>query len=156
MPSTTMHGTGSKIPADGVEFQLTLKNIPDPMQMVRRGGNGSGYNPTSWQYNGSPPTPRTGRFKLVRVGDCLNLYEVMEKLKRHGKLPEGQWREAFTEVYPLNDGNGPIGFADPKWVGINAVANFPVCDGAGREWRSRFGWAGRGRYRLWRWLVEVE
>jgi len=148
MPSPITHGKGLKIPADGVEFELTLTTAPDAMQMVK----GDGYDPANWKYNGKGVVVGTRRFKLVRTGYCANLNEVRQKLGEDN-IPEGQWREAFKQAYPQNDGNGPIGFADPSWVGPGRGALFPVLDEDGGAWFSLFLWADRGRSGYWRWLV---
>jgi len=150
MPSPTTHGKGLDIPADGVEFELTLNDpAPDPIDMVR----GDGYsNAADWKYNGKGATPRTGRFKLMRTGYQPNLARVRQKLGEEN-VPEGQWREAFKKVYPRPDGKGPIGFADPSWGRPLDLASFPVLHETGEAWCSNFVWAGLGRHDRWRWLV---
>lgn len=140
------------IPADGVEFELTLETTIDPMEMLRS----DGYDPRKWKFIGSQVVPQTRRFKLIRVGYCANLDKVREKLATHGFIPEGQWREAFKKAFPTNDGKGPIGFADPSWVFPFGDVGFPVLYGHGKVWDSRFFcWAGNGRGGPWRWLVAV-
>lgn len=140
--------THSPIPVDGVEFELTLEPI-DPLEMVCS----DGYDPEGWKFIGSPVVPQTRRFKLVRVGHCYNLNAVCEKLKKYGSIPEGQWREAFKKTFPRNNGQCPIGFADPSWVYPNGSASFPALDVFGGTWDSFFGWVNVGLGEHWRWLV---
>ncbi|MEK7139256.1 MAG: hypothetical protein AAB817_00985 [Patescibacteria group bacterium] len=139
------------IPADGEKFELTLDfSAPeaDPIQMVR----GDGYDsPEKWQFTGEKLSGvQTRVFKLVRVGYCRNLDEVRQKLGQYGVVPEGQWRVAFKAVFPHHDGQGPIGFADPSWVGPNGYVLFWYLDS---DSVSRFSWTEGGRGENWRWLV---
>ena len=141
----------AQYPADVVEFELTLDfDAPEnqPLEMVRL----DGYNPEGWKFTGKKLSGiQIRRFKLVRVGHCLNLDEVRLKLAQYGReVPEGQWRQAFKAAYPNPDGNGPIGFADPSWVSPLGRASFPFVDSVGG---SGFSWAGCGRGGRWRWLV---
>lgn len=139
------------IPADGVEFYLTL-GPTDPMEMVRA----DGYDPKGWKFTGSPVAPQTRSFMLVRADSCRNLDEVREKLAEIGFIPQGQWCEAFKRACPEPDGRDHIGFADPSWVHPRGSASFPVLIGDGRGWVSYFYWAEYARGRYWRWLVEVK
>lgn len=138
----------STVPADGVEFELTLEDT-DPMEMVRS----DGYNPKDWKFTGFAVFPQTRCFRLVRVGCCANLNEVREKLTTHGSIFEGQWREAIKKAFPRNDGQGPIGFADPSWVNPNGYAHFPVLLENGKAWFSLFYWTDIVHDVHWRWLV---
>ena len=149
MPSPTTHGKGLDIPADGVEFELTLTTAPDPIGMVR----GDGYsNAADWKYNGKGiVVPVTRRFELVRTGYQPNLARVRQKLGEDNVL-EGQWREAFRQVYRRPDGKGPIGFPDPAWERPDGGASFPVLREYGEAWDSDFHWAGRDHDGFWRWL----
>lgn len=146
----TDQNTRRPIPADGVEFELTIGTI-DPLEMVRSDGD----DPTEWKFTGSKVVPQTRMFKLVRTGSCTDLDEVREKLAENGSIPEGQWREALKKAFPRNDGQGPIGIADPSWVDPDGDARFPVLGGDGGPWSSSFVWADSGRGEGWRWLVEV-
>ncbi|MDO8435153.1 MAG: hypothetical protein Q7S89_00530 [bacterium] len=139
-------------PAVGVVFELTLDgDAPenDPIEMVR----GDGYEqPEQWRHEGKRVAGRqTHRFKLVQVEPCRNIHQVRAELLAYGKIPEGQWREAFKAAYPTPDGNGPIGIADPSWLqGFQSF--FPRITAGGS---SRLDWAANGRDSDWRWLVEV-
>ena len=143
---------GKSIPIDGEVFELTLdgddpKN--DPLEMVRS----DGYHSGAWKHRGKRISGvQTRQFWLACVGLCANLDEVREKLKEHGKIPQGQWREAFKAKYPRPDGNGPIGIADPSWVDPDGDAYYPSVDSFGC---SLFRWAGHDKGEDWRWLVEV-
>lgn len=145
------------IPADGIEFELALTTV-DPMQMVRD----SGHDPRGWRFSGLQVIPQIRRFQLVRVdhGQNLtyssNLGEVREKLKKHGDIPEGQWREAFKQTFPCYDGNGPIGFADHSWTFPGGGACFPALFGVGTGWSSDLIWANNCHSNRWRWLVAIE
>ena len=139
------------IPADGVEFELTLDfGAPenDPIAMVRADGYSE---PENWKYTGKKLSGiQTRSFKLVRVGYCRNLDEVREKLAQYGPVPGGQWRGAFKAAFPKPDGNGPIGFADPSWVHPNGRVFFPFISSGGG---SNFRWADFELDKSWRWLV---
>lgn len=142
----------SKLPhyPDGEVFALTLNGDAlenQPLQMVRSDGYGSG-----WRYNG--PTVKgtqTRRFKWVAIGSCRTFDEVLQKLKPHGKIPEGQWREAVKEKFQ-HDGVRARGIADASWVDPGGRATFLYVDSNGR---SVFCWSDRGFNGRWRWLVEV-
>mgnify|MGYP001576210736 CR=1 FL=1 len=149
MPSPTKPEASPEIPADGVEFELTLAKVPDAIEMVRS----DGYNPRGWKYKGKGTAMGTRRFKLARIGHYADLEEVKQKLGSY--TLEGQWREAFKQSFPRSDGQGAIGFADDSWGGPDGHTVFPVLYGLGRTWNSSFDWAGspsRRRWR-WRWLV---
>lgn len=140
-------------PDAGEIFELTLNGDAsenDPIEMVRRDGYGA---PEEWIFKGKRLAGiQIRKFKLVSVGYCRNLDEVRQKLKSHGEIPEGQWREAFKAKFPKADGKGSIGVADPSWVHSSGSANFPYVDPDGD---SGFLWAGSVRDVSWRWLVAV-
>ena len=141
--------TYPRVPADGVEFELTLE-ATDPLEMVRlEGGNSEG-----WSFRGSPIVPQTSRFKLIRARDCWNLHEVRVNLNKHGSIPGGQWREAFRKAFPQCDGKGPIGFADASWVNPTDCLFYPVLDGKSGAWESYFCPVYFDTIN-WRWLVEI-
>lgn len=71
----------------------------------------------------------------------------------HGRVPEGQWREAFKTSFPKHDGKGPVGVADASWKGPLCVPCFPCIDEDGD---SGFDWMYAGFSDDWRWLVEVK
>lgn len=136
------------IPAVGEEFELTLYPITG-LDMVVKDGHFKG----SWNFEGSEITePRTGRFRLIQVGECCDLYKVMVKLAEHGTVPAGQWREAFKSRFTKPDGNGPIGFADPSWIGPGSRRFFPFIT---NNHSSDFRQAAKKREAFWRWLVQV-
>jgi len=142
-------------PADNEEFELTLEPT-DPMEMVVV----SGYDPFRWGFKGSEVSlPLTRRFKLVHVSYCFWVGEVQEKLRTHGSIPKGQWREAFKKAFPGSNG-GAIGFADPSWLRPDGHALFPVLDSYCETWRSDFRLntevMGLDWISYWRWLVEVD
>lgn len=144
--------TDENIPADGVEFELTLEPT-DAMDMVRS----DGYDPKGWQYTGPKVTkPETRRVKLLRLGYVRNLAEAQAKAAEQGcELVIGQWREVFKKRFPTNDGNGPIGFggSESQWVRPDGHARFPVLHGLGVGWHSRFRWSGPDHDERWRWLA---
>lgn len=139
-------------PAVGEVFDLTLDgDAPEhqPLEMVRR----DGYT-GKWEHRGPVVKGKQARrFKLVQIGYCPSFDEVRRKLAtEHGKIPEGQWREAFKAAYPKADGNGPVGVADSSWVNPNGNANFPYVNTDGN---SNFNWTDDDFNENWRWLVEV-
>lgn len=138
------------IPADGVEFELTLDgDVIDPIAMVQGNGYGS---PEKWKFNGPKVKgAQTGTFKLLRAGGA-NLAAVKEKLSKEGPLAEGEWREAFKAKFS-HDGNGPIGFGGSEWVDPVGSLLFPYMrDGV----YSFFSWVGDDFSAHWRWLVRVK
>lgn len=151
----------SAVPANGVKFQLTLKSSADPFGMFKN----DGYCIKGMKFTGAKIAPKTCRtFKLVQVGWCADLNGVRKKLKKHGSIPEGQWREAFKNAFPrygsYNPENGPnpIGFPDPSWTRMDNFQNrafFPVLfwDEENGKWHSDFLWTGLGGN--YRWLVRV-
>ena len=119
-----------------------------PLDMVRR----AGYDPKDWQFTGKQVgETQTRCFKWVSVGYQPNLDAVRAECAKHGRVPEGQWREAVNQMFQP-DGQHPRGVADPSWVDPNTDARFPyvLSDGF-----SNFGWAGGDRDDGWLWLVEV-
>lgn len=140
-------------PADGEVFELTLDgSAPEnqPFEMVNR----DGYDPKGWKHNGPTVTgTQTRRGKLVSVGDCRTWSELERKLKEHGELPPGQWRQAFKNKFPTPDSMGPIGFADRSWSRPFGDPGFPHVDTDGV---SCFCWHADGFSEFWRWFVLVE
>lgn len=140
-----------KVPhfADGETFKLTLDgDTTDPIEMVRR----DGYDPSAWRHNGPMVKgEQTRRFKWVAVGYCQTFEEVQRKLESHGKIPEGQWREAVKEKFQ-SDGQHPRGIADSSWTAPDGFAVFPYVYSSGY---SNFVWADGGFGGGWRWLVGV-
>lgn len=140
-------------PAEEEVFELTLDGDDPanaPLAMVKN----DGYDPEGWKHKG--PTvegTQTRKFKLVRVGDCRDLEEVRKKLKKHGDVPEGQWRQAFKAAYPTPDGNGPIGVADASWTHPFGDRDFPCVSSLGSSY---FYWTDSGCGGGWRWLVSIK
>jgi len=161
MGKTTVVGPGltpevAILPVNGVEFGLILKSPIDGLKLVHLFGS----RPRGWCYTGQLMTGSfTRRFKLESVGDCTDLEDVRDKLVPFGNIPQGQWLQVFREVYPQNDGWGPIGVADPSWVRPDDELGerFPVVyRGLLGDWRPRFGHTQNARGVRWRWLVEVK
>ena len=135
--------------ADGVVFEMTLDGDASenhPLEMVRK----DGYT-GAWKHNGSKVKGRqTRRFKWVAVGYQSNLEALCAALAPHGKIPEGQWREAVKQMFEP-DREHPRGIADPSWEYPDGRVLFPYVD---RDGLSDFHWASRDRDGRWRWLVE--
>ncbi|OGL66203.1 hypothetical protein A3B21_01935 [Candidatus Uhrbacteria bacterium RIFCSPLOWO2_01_FULL_47_24] len=138
-------------PADGEVFKLTLNGDASdnqPLAMVHT----DGYT-GKWKHNGRVVKgAQTCRFKLVAIGYCRDFEEVKRKLAPHGKIPEGQWRQAFKASYRKPDGKGQIGVADSSWSDPDGNAAFPCVHGYGR---SGFDWVGSAFSGGWHWLVAV-
>lgn len=138
-------------PANGEIFTLTLNGddpANDPIEMVRTDGYD---NPEQWKFTGKLiKGVQTRRFKLVSIGYCKELVEVIEKLKKHGEIPEGQWREALKKKFPKPDGKKPIGIADPSWVYPGGDVHFPFINSNGN---SHFYWSCSAYGESWNWLV---
>ena len=141
------------IPENEVEFALALNgDEADPIEMLQN----DGINPANWEFRGKKimGTGTRRRFKLVSVGYCTSFNKLVEKLKKQGAIPEGQWREAFKKRFPKPGEKSLIGFADASWVYPNADLYFPYFgDNGGRN--SSFRWTGHGFNGVWRWVVEV-
>lgn len=137
---------------DGEVFELTLDgDAPEnqPLQMVRSDGYGK---VEKWWHNGHiVQGTQTRRFKWVAVGHCRNFDAVEKALAPHGKIPEGQWREAVKEKFQP-DGVYPRGIARASWLNSRSSALFPYVDADGD---SRFLQIDGAFLDYWRWLVEV-
>jgi hypothetical protein len=117
--------------------------------MVRRDGYSK---PEKWRHTGKKLAGnQTRRFKLVSVGYCRSLNEVRRKLKAHGGIPEGQWRESLKAAYRPDD-KGHVGVADSSWVDPLGGVCFPYVGSGGYSY---FDGSGHGFHGDWRWLVEV-
>lgn len=137
-------------PAVGEVFELTLDgDAPEnqPLAMVQQGG----YN-GAWQHKGLLVTGRQARrFKLVQVGQQPGLVAVGVELAVHGRVPPGQWREALKATY-RQDGQGPVGVADPSWQSPFGRVCFPYINTDGSP---GLALADLDYRKDWRWLVEV-
>lgn len=138
-------------PAVGQEFELTLDgDAPEnqPLAMVQCDGYAG-----AWKHEGPlVEGKQTRRFKLVQVGYQPGLEAVRTALAAHGEVPPGQWREALKSSY-RQDGQGPVGLADPSWQNPVGIAYFPYVHSNGD---SNFDWAGDEFHDDWRWLVLSE
>ena len=145
-------------PVVGQVFELTLDgDAPEnqPLAMVRR----IGYSTwEKWLYKG--PTVKgiqTGVFKLVEFDRFLKFDDLHRILDTHGRIPEGQWAQAFKTAYPKYDGVCSIGFPDKSWVDDIGWNRHPLMYYT--DYILNLGLAHRdGRIDLWHpwlWLVEV-
>ncbi len=143
------------MPADGEVFELTLDgDAPEnqPLEMVRQAGYD---NWQEWEHNGPAVKGReTRRFKWVYIGYQPNLDAVRAALATHGKIPEGQWREAVKKMFK-HDIWRPCGIADPSWEPPRFGGSIPYCPYISSDGSSRFKWVIDGFPDHWRWLVEV-
>ncbi len=141
------------VPADNVKFELALDgNEIDPIEMPKN----DGYVITrNWKFIGNRIfAVGTRPFKLVGVGYCRDFDEVLSKLRKHGKIPGGQWREAFRKRFrrPTSQVDF-IGIADASWVDTRNCRRFPYLDGSEGMWDSFFATTARDFHDDWRWLV---
>jgi hypothetical protein len=133
-------------------FELTIdgearKNQPLGMVETVHGGS------EGWKHRGEVVKGKqTRRFKLVYVGCCANLDEVISKLLVLGPIPEGQWIRAFHACFPQPDSKGPVGVADHSWVTPDGDLVFPSVNAEGEL---DFAWP-RYHRRHWRWLMGAE
>lgn len=136
-PDPTQTAPVSTLPAVGEVFELTLEGTVDPIGMFRA----DGIDPKGWKHKGKKVKGgQTKKFKLVQIGYCSNWDAVLEGLKPHGGVPEGQWREAFKKAYPRPDGKGPVGVADASWVSPDGRRYFPYVHDDGEAWFALFNW----------------
>ncbi len=142
-------------PANDELFELTLDgDAPgnDPIQMVR---DDDYMYPERWTFDGQKVVGcQTRRFKLVAIGHwCATIDGVREELVRHGRIPNGQWRQAFKAAYPESDEEGPIGVADPSWINFDGKRCIPYIKTTG----AAPGFDPVDDYDIhWRWLVTVD
>ena len=152
-------------PVDGKIFELTLDGDSienDPLEMIRHDFI---WN-YEWKHIGKKVTGiQTCRFKLVSVEFCFNLAEVIAKISFWGKIPEGQWRNAFRTAFPNPDppkpfwaiypayaeGKWPVGVADPSWIDPSGFVHFPFVHCT----HSSFPSANDVFSRNWCWLVQI-
>jgi len=140
-----------KYPADDEIFTLTITKPFTGMDMVRDDGFKKWQE---WKFIGQEITePRTGRFKLVTIGRCIDFDMVKRKLAEHGAIPQGQWRRALAAAYPKAVSNGPIGVADASWVEPSPTSQFPFILDEGEESFDHVVDMFDG---TWRWLIEVK
>lgn len=136
-------------PAPGVEFDLTLDGDArenQPLAMVSGDGYGGG-----WKHKGPVVKgTQTRRFKFVEIGYQPNWNSVVGELGKHGKIPEGQWREAVKKTYRTN--RLSMGVADASWSDPGDSRNFPMVHVIGG---SDFHWTDVEFSESWVWLVEV-
>lgn len=115
------------MPRDGEVFELTLDGNAaenQPLEMLRL----DGFDPPLDSGHNGPIVvgKQTRHFKFVTVGYQTNRYELYYALIRHGKTPEGQWREAWKKKFEI-DGKHPRGVADFSWIMKLGRACYPCC-----------------------------
>ncbi|MFA6537158.1 MAG: hypothetical protein WCT18_02030 [Patescibacteria group bacterium] len=102
------------------------------------------------------------QFQLVEVGDQENMEAVVKELEQFGKIPCGQWIEAFRFRFPLSDGLGNIGVADPSWittVWAGDATSYPMLtnySGQDKPWKPTWFWKHEKVSKGFRWLVQVD
>ena len=146
-------------PKVGEIFELTLDgDAPEnqPLEMLPR----SCYHLGQWEHHGSVVKGKhTRRFKIVELDYCRNFKKVLQKLAAHGKVPEGQWLQAFKHRHPRLELGEEVSIADASWADWTGPTYFPFLD-------SGFPFNDRGPFVLLckinngnvagrRWLVEV-
>ena len=123
-------------------------NWVDPMAMV----NNFGYDVRGWRHIGKRVTEmEIRRLMLVSVGACPDFMTLKNHLETKGRIPSGQWLEAFKNTLK-HDGDGPVGVADASWQCPEGEVKFP---GIRSNGRSDFFCINDGFHANWRWLVEV-
>src|SRR3989344_4511021 len=140
-------------PLEDEVFELTLDDDPsrnDPMAMARRYGYGNQCRFTGRVVKGR----QTRWFRLERVYEAETFSDVLSQLGEvDGRIPAGQWIEAFRESFPQSDGKTYIVVADPSWVFPSFGPCFPGIRHDGRQWfRSIEPSFDHG----WGWLMEVK
>ena len=140
-------------PAVGEVFKLTLDgNAPEnqPLAMLKSDGYDS---PERWKHSGKKVGGiETKLFKLVSVGYQPNFESVLRELRKHGRIPGGQWREALKRKFLLPPGRF-VGVADSSWVSPHGDAHFPCVRADGS---SGFIWVIDDFDASWLWLIEVK
>jgi len=144
------------LPADGVEFELTLTVEEAAKEAIHWFGE-------HWEYRGARiKKAETKRVKLIRLGHVNDLDEAQEKAKAQDcRLVVGQWRAAFEKAFPRHDNSGPIAFGGESWLQNSDHPHvFPtLLEGLDNVWLHgehptlmMFGGCGDE----WRWLAENE
>ncbi len=152
MNSLVRQSSVPTLPAPNTVFELTLDfSAPENerIQMVCA----DGYSCfKKWKCAESQLTgPHTKKFMLKEIGHQSNFYAVKVELQKHGRIPEGEWREAFKKQFPSAHGR-PVGVPDASWVSPVGSAYFPCVNGF---CGSVFSWADGGFSENWLWLIEV-
>ena len=147
----------------GEMFELTMYSIVvEHPELVFRDYS---YGGVSTSFRGTQTNIcETGQhhFKLVDIGDQPNLEGVRKELEKHGQVPCGQWIEAFRFRFPLSDGIGSVGVADPSWitsVWAGRGLSHPMLTnyyGHSRPWGPSWNWCNHWKPSGLRWLVQVD
>lgn len=140
------------IPNVGEEFQMTLDGddpTNDPIAIIRSDGY---YD--RWSYIGQKITGiATSCFKLIS-SEKVWVDDILKDIKRQGKIPCGQWRQAFTKQFPeWRNAYKNIGFPDCSWKNNeNGAKLFPYL---GKHGDSGLGRLVSSADSDWLWLVEI-
>jgi hypothetical protein len=140
------------IPNVGEAFQMTLNGedpTNNPIAMIRSDGY---YD--QWSYIGQKITGVvTAHFKLISAKNVW-VVEIIEEIKQHGKIPSGQWRQAFTKQFPeWRSAYKYIGFPDCSWKNDeNDTKLFPYL---GKHGGSGLARSISSADSDWLWLVEI-
>lgn len=146
------------VPGIEVPFELTLKAPIQGLRLLEL----FGCDTQGWDYKGPVMTgPLTRKFMLVSVGKSSYLPTVICRLTAWPNETQGQWLEAFRRAYPQNDGQGPIGVADPSWIVLHTANGdnqkyFPRLLPAARGWDPYFSYLSLNDEVEWRWLIELK
>lgn len=136
------------IPADNVEFELTLDADEIQPEDCCKGMTG-------WKYSGVTIIGKyTRRFKLVRIGRFGNIESVRRQLQSHGRIPHCQWLIAFMTKYRQHDNEGPIGICDSSWE-LDKRPDTYIPSYFNKIGNVHFSRADLAKDDTWRWLVEV-
>ena len=140
--------TRPSYPAVGEVFELTMGSEVTGLGLIQA----FGYDPAGWTSTAKTiPAGTTQKFKFVQVGYQEDLAAVASACRQHGEVPEGVWMQVLDETF-VQDGQGPVGIADPSWERPGGDAGFPMVVSHGVR---HFDWADDDRSERWRWLVAV-
>jgi len=153
---------GRDIIETGAEFELSFNfDETDPLAMIYRSDNFSemGGLGGGWQFTSTRPMgAQTGRFKIVSIGEQPDIASVIDALAEHGRVPEGQWLEAFVRTYQSAEKGALIGSPDASWKWLyNNVNFFPFLGSREHRESSKIRFTCGYDFSIsWRWLVRVD
>ena len=149
-----------EIVKEGEIFELTLyPEAAEHPEVLCAKYHAHGVN-SYW--TGQPNRCVTGKhyFKLVRIGVQKDFASVQGELKKHGRIPCGQWIDSFKSRFLIADGFGRVGIADPSWVTstwADKKTSYLFLSGyQGHLWGGHFEWSFVQNYKESRWLVMVD
>lgn len=148
----------SYYPPVGEVFELSLiecGDAADPSRMVEADGC---LSAAKWLFSGTDERGAgTRQFQLLPTDPAWKRFsEFSDGLALEGRIPSGQWREAFRLKFPNPPpGVRPVGILDPSWHSPSpgGVPHFPYI---GPRGETHFRSIAVMPSIAWLWLVEMD